>query len=99
MPATSHQNTALVDLTASHRLALSFESPISHTLYVFEISAMGREQIVNDVLGASATILKVGSGVGEVIGVPGVKQASDLLLAFIHAVQVRILKNIQLFST
>ncbi|KDQ28313.1 hypothetical protein PLEOSDRAFT_1112950 [Pleurotus ostreatus PC15] len=48
---------------------------------------MGREQIVNDVLVASATILKVSSGVGEVIGVPGVKQASDLLLAFIHAVQ------------
>lgn len=60
---------------------------------------MGREQIVNDVLVASATILKVSSGVGEVIGVPGVKQASDLLLAFIHAVQVRVLRTIQLICT
>ncbi len=49
---------------------------------------MSNGKAVDVVLAASATILKAGSGVGEIVGVPGVKQANDLLLAFIHAVQV-----------
>lgn len=57
-----------------------------HTIHF----SMGNERTVGDVLAASAVILKVGGGAAEAAGVPGVKLASELLLAFIAALQVRI---------
>ncbi|KAF4563160.1 hypothetical protein EYR36_003599 [Pleurotus pulmonarius] len=48
---------------------------------------MSGGKTVDVVLVASAAILKAWSAAGVIAGVPGVKQASELLLAFIHAIQ------------